>query len=317
NAVDHRVLRHRASRVELERPAVADDDDATVAGQHIEILLEVRVGQILDDDVGPAPVREPADLVEVSGRRVIEDMMGALLADELASALGARRPDDGEPDRVRQLHGRHADATAGAVHEDSLPGHRAGLVEESAVGGRVRDVDGRALREGDRGRQRLGLSHLAHRELAVRAGEARAGGAGQVDAVTDLQLGAPGTDGFDDPGAVAARYIRKRRQQGVGAGTDVGLDGVDARRVDANESLALARLGIGNLFELQHLRPTELVHLDRLHVVSLRWSFAVSMDGLDGRIPRVAARRLYHESRYRLHARSGGRSPATSRRLTA
>ena len=60
HAQDRRVLVHGEARVDLDVAAVADDDDAAPHRDHAEVLLEIHVGEHLEDDVGPPPARELA-----------------------------------------------------------------------------------------------------------------------------------------------------------------------------------------------------------------------------------------------------------------
>ena len=55
------------------------------------------------------------------------------------------------------------------------------------------------------------------------------------------------------------------------AGADVGIDGIDARRADANQELSFAGLGLGRFFEAHDFRPAELMHTNRFHIDKWNW----------------------------------------------
>ena len=112
--------------IDLGRAAIADDDDAAAHGDDAEVLLQIGIGEHLEDDVHAAVVREPHQLVEVARRRVVEDVVGALLQDEPPAAVGARGADHGEAARPRELHRADAHAAARAVHEHGLARVRRG-----------------------------------------------------------------------------------------------------------------------------------------------------------------------------------------------
>jgi hypothetical protein len=80
HADDGRVLVHSQSRVEVDGAAVADDRDAPAHGEGAEVLLEIHVCQHLEDDVDALAARELDHLVEVAGRCVVEDVVGAVSA---------------------------------------------------------------------------------------------------------------------------------------------------------------------------------------------------------------------------------------------
>ena len=147
------------------------------------------------------------------------------------------------------------------MHQHGLAGTGLRLVMEPAVRGGVGDPDGRALAEAERRGQRLHGSDVAGGKLGV------ASGAQGPHVIAALELTHAFADGFDDPGAVAAGDVGQRREQGVGARSDIGVDRIDTGGPDPHEHLAGAGLGIGDLVELQGLGAAELVNTDRLHAL--------------------------------------------------
>src|SRR5204862_8264569 len=81
------VISHGAAGVDLDAAAGADDDDAAAPGQDVEVLVEVDVGEHLDDDVDAAAVGEPHQVVEVGRRSMVEDVVSAVVGDESAAAV--------------------------------------------------------------------------------------------------------------------------------------------------------------------------------------------------------------------------------------
>src|SRR4029077_2166446 len=147
----------------------------------------------------------------------------------------------------------------GPVHEHRLAGTRLRLVMQSAVRCGVRDPDGRALAEAERGGQRLDGGDVARGGLGV------TGGAQGPDAIAPLELADAVADGLDHAGRIAAGNVGQWWQLSVGAGADVSVDRIDTGGVDLHEHLARTRLGIGQLVELQDLGAAELVYTDRPH----------------------------------------------------
>src|SRR5437016_8249111 len=90
HADDRGVLVHGAAGIDRDRAAVADDDDAAVQGDDVQVLGEVHVRQHLQHDVDALAAGQPQQLVEIIRRGVIERVVGALLEHQ-APALGRPR----------------------------------------------------------------------------------------------------------------------------------------------------------------------------------------------------------------------------------
>jgi hypothetical protein len=58
HAEDGGVLVHRVAGIDLGRAAIADDDDASAHGDDAEVLLQIGIGEHLENDVHTAVVRE-------------------------------------------------------------------------------------------------------------------------------------------------------------------------------------------------------------------------------------------------------------------
>jgi hypothetical protein len=112
-------------------------------------------------------------------------------------------------------------------------------------------------------RQHVHLSRFRDGELRVRPGAAAR--SRQIHAIAARDGRHGGADGLDDTRAVGSRRVGKLRLPRVGAGSNVGVDRVDAGRVDSYQNVLRTRLRIGNLLEAQRARIPELTDADRLH----------------------------------------------------
>ncbi len=62
---DGALLRHRLARIDLDAATIADDDDPAAEGERGEIVVEIHVGEVLEDDVGAASVGQLLQPIEV------------------------------------------------------------------------------------------------------------------------------------------------------------------------------------------------------------------------------------------------------------
>ena len=60
---------HRLARIDFDAAAIADDDDASAKGQRREIVVEIHVGEVLENDVGAAAAGQILERVEIAGSR--------------------------------------------------------------------------------------------------------------------------------------------------------------------------------------------------------------------------------------------------------
>ena len=120
---------HEQAQVELglDARADADDDDAAVRGERLEVPGDVRRADELEDDV------ERAVLLEALR---IEDPLGAQLGDRRVVVVVADRGGHARPGGPAELHAGRPDAARGAAHEQPLAGAQARLGEQRVVGGR-------------------------------------------------------------------------------------------------------------------------------------------------------------------------------------
>ncbi len=79
---DRAILRHDLARIDLHSSAIADDDDAAAGRDGAEIVIEVHVGQHLDDQIGTAAGGQRRDLAEVPVLAMIHHVVRALFLDQ-------------------------------------------------------------------------------------------------------------------------------------------------------------------------------------------------------------------------------------------
>ena len=266
---------HEVARGDGDVAAAADDHDAAVLGEKLEVGAEVDVGEHLEDDVHAAAGGGFEDGVRVAGGAVVEGMVRALAFDEVEALRGARGADHRHACRAGELHGGDADAAAGAVDEDGFRGAGVGELAKGAVGGGVGDVDARALGKTEAHGEGMHLGFEGHGVFGAGAGE-RAGG---VDAVAGLDAGDARAGGLDGAGGVHARSVGERGFEGVVAAAHVGVGGIDAGGVHADENLAGFGLWRGNFFELHHFRRAEFMHANGFHGVTPSWKCVPGSSG--------------------------------------
>ena len=216
----------------------------------------------------PLPAGERQDLPGVVRLPMVQHMMGALLAHERQAALRPCGTDDVQAAGSGDLNRGDADTAAGAVHEHRFAGAGARLVEERAPRGPVRHADRCALLKRDAVRQAMHLRVVADRQLGVAARTRR--DTVCVDAIALLERRHVGADRFHDTGDIGSRCVGKVRLASVSPGADVGLHRVDADRLHPDEDLRRPRCRFGHVFDLHHVRWTELAHDDSVHECSLK-----------------------------------------------
>ena len=89
HAADFGVALHGFAGINFDFAAVADDDDAAIHGEDGKVLGQIHVGQHFENDVGAMPVGQDGYFLEVIRGVMVQDVMGAELADELAAGRGA------------------------------------------------------------------------------------------------------------------------------------------------------------------------------------------------------------------------------------
>ena len=260
-AEDGRLADHRVARINLDRSAAADDDDASAAGHEPQIDRQVPVREHLDDDIDAAAAGELHHLLFEIRIVVVERMAGALLAYERPPGLRAGGPDHGEPGGVRQLHSGGARASARAMHQEGLSRDGPRDLKERAEGRDVRNANRRSLLETRRRRQPVRLGFGARDRFRV-GSRPRAADVHAVarDEPCDVTSG-----GNDRPGPVDPRCVGQIRFHRMCAAADVRVDRVHAGRVDAHDHLPGAGPRLRNLFENHVLRSAEAMYPDCPH----------------------------------------------------
>lgn len=92
---------------------------------------------------------------------------------------------------------------------------------------------------------------------------------GDEDAVAGPHVADAVARRLHDAGGVRAGRVGGRDDLAVGARADRGVDRIDAHGLDADDDLAGADLGLGELFEAEHLGAAELAGADRFHAGSI------------------------------------------------
>ena len=101
-----------------------------MASEQAKVLVEIDVGDHLDDDVDAAAARGGENVGGVVGRAVIERVVRALFEDERPTAFRTRRGQHRHAHGAGDLDGGDADAATPAVDEQGLARPPAGTVDE-------------------------------------------------------------------------------------------------------------------------------------------------------------------------------------------
>src|SRR5581483_2379325 len=233
-ASDQGSLRHDGEEVDLRAGARADadHDDAASLVERGQVVGHVDGANQLEDHV----VRPAVGEVVVG-----DDFRRTEAGDAVPQAVVAHRRRHTGACRGGQLHGRGADASRGAVHEHTIADGDTALREERVVGGQKRFGEPARLGEGD------GLRD-PHRHPLVHNGELGLGPAADHghhpvalgkggDGVTDAHHLAGQLQAGDVGRAAGRRRIEPLHLDQVRV--------VEAGGTHANQQLALPRLGIG------------------------------------------------------------------------
>ncbi len=200
-----------------------------------------------------AVVRGDEPLLQPLGRGV-DRHVRAELQRERALVIGRCRRDHapGAGQRPRELDRKRAGAAGGGVHDDALAGRDAPAGAQQMPGGQAlqqqreggRIVDRVGKREGVRGRNRRDL-----RVAAAATGQRHDALAGVAAHARDLGPG----------------HQRQLARGEVLVAALVGVGEVHAGQRHVDQHLGRAAVRLAQLDELQHLRATELLLLDRAH----------------------------------------------------
>jgi hypothetical protein len=267
--------------------ATAEAERAKCPGQHF------RVGDVVVQHVHPLAAGEPHDFAAEVVSVVIDSVVGPEREPGLHALVGACGGNDrGADDVLRDLDADRAEIAAGTHDEHGLTGCELGQIAKQVPGGRRVTQDHRAMMEIESGRQLDRRAGRHHHHLGESAGSLdphHADGARiRVRVlVADLQrhharsghphafapLGDTGPHRVDDAGAIDAGDERKHRAaRAFPARTQAHIQHpIDARRVNADANLALARLRLRHILVRENVRGTEFADDDRFHAGVLRY----------------------------------------------
>ncbi len=252
-------------------PRVADVglahlEEAAAARQQAERGVDEVAGKRVQDHVdSPAAAGAQELLLELQRARRGDPLV---LDSERAHGVPLGRAggrEDLGPEVARELHGGHADAARGRVHEQLLAGPQLAEVDQAVVGGEEGDRDRGRLGERPAGGHRREHAPVGHRQRAERVGDQA------HHPIAGREVGHLGADLDDHAGALAA----DRRLAGVEAEGDQRVAEVEAGGAHRDPHLARAerRLGAGVRPRAEILERPPLPGLDvpgAVLVISLR-----------------------------------------------
>src|SRR4029450_7655170 len=103
-----------------DAPARANDEYAPAETEGREIVVEIDVGEMLENHVRSLAVRQILQLVEIAALAVIQHVARPLRQDERAAFRRSGGSNDGQTERARNLRRREPDAAARAVNEEGV-----------------------------------------------------------------------------------------------------------------------------------------------------------------------------------------------------
>ena len=180
--------------------------------------------------------------------------------------VGRYRRDDARTAHLRDLREQQAGAAGSCVHEARVAGLQRIRRGGEVVRGHALEHDGRTLFRGHAGWQRDEPVHGHGDRFRIAAEDA---GPGHL--IAGFDGGYTRAHGRDGAGALLPEAARQRDL--VRAGALVGVDEVDAGRIDLDDRFARLREGIGYVFVLENLGAAECMHTNRFHSCSSteRW----------------------------------------------
>ncbi len=247
---------HRSARLPVEhhRPAPPEAAEAVPEGRPADPVV---------DDVHPPPLGHVLHRLGEVLLGVDDHVVGAVAAHQLGLLLGAAGGDDLRAEVPADLCQQVADTAGRRVDQRDLPaGQRVGVVREV--------VRGHALQQrGDRGAHLQPVGDRDHRVgrhdllLAVGPTLSRVGDPVALGYTVDV-----GPDRVDHPAGLDPD--RRGQLNRVLPVPVVGVDEVQACRLDPDADLPGTRLGDVDLVDLQDLRPADLVDTNGAHRASSR-----------------------------------------------
>lgn len=116
NARDVGLFGHQQSWIDIDSASIADDNHATLLPfQYLNIIVQVDVGDHLEHELNAIRIKR-LYFLHIVGLFVIEDVVGALLFDQVETARASSRADHTHAMRFGQLSGSDADSARRAMH---------------------------------------------------------------------------------------------------------------------------------------------------------------------------------------------------------
>ena len=125
----------------------ADDGDAATGRDEGEVVIQVHVGEHLEDDVGALAVGQRRNLIEIAIGSMVHRVRRSLRAHNGQSLVRAGGADHGRAGRHGKLRRGTTYAAAGAMDEHPIAGSRIRAAKQRPPGRHVRHEQARALRE--------------------------------------------------------------------------------------------------------------------------------------------------------------------------
>jgi hypothetical protein len=245
---------------------------------------------VLEDDRRALAVRQLEHALDEVGGVVVEHLVGHALTEHLALLLGARARDHARAGELRDLDRGAAEPARASPHEHGVGRVDTRLADEHLPGGDVRVREGGDVlvrhgrverhREARRHEEELGVRAVVdvevgtELELPAHAVPARAAlhvrvGGDAVSRPKALDLRADLDDVAADVDAKHGRQVDVVLRMRVSP-ADPDVPVVDGRRAEADEQIPGPRSRLGDLVELEHLRPAVRVDADCPHLRGAR-----------------------------------------------
>ena len=221
------------------------------------------------------PLRLPVDVHAVGRHRprlrndlgvsVIEDGVGAELADESLLLGSARSGDHPRPEGLGNLYHRRANAAGATIDEHRLSGPHGRAADESEVRGDRHQRGGRRIAIGDAVGRGIEPPLIDGGEFCERALPPQQTLIGSPDPHARPQAVDLAADSDDFTRQVAANDERQGQRHGDSAAPDVRIDWVDCAGPHANQHVPRPRHRIGQVAVHDHLGRARPLDEGRLH----------------------------------------------------
>ena len=191
---------------------------------------------------------------------MIDDVMRTLLSNQLAPRICSASADHRQPSRPRHLRRGDANAATGSMNENYLAGQSARTVMQGTVGGRIRNVDRRALLEGKIRRKAMNARLVAESKLRVGTSDRIR----RVNPIAALQLRDARAHRFHEASGIHAGRPRKL-DGGIGTGALIGLNRVHADGLNLHQNLSGTDRRHRRILKLQDIGIAKLMDTYRFH----------------------------------------------------